>query len=116
MASGERQVAFVLAADKVRQSQTRSGMYYVIEVRNDVEQRADNAPQIDALAADRELALYQSVTLKDFLHQFAEDLTRQRHVALHPALKQLEQLGIAIALRIAIAANVFVDRVMNRSH
>jgi hypothetical protein len=74
----------VAAANELRQRLAGARRHKFVKPRKDVEQRTDDAPEVDQLAADRELAAHEPVLLKDLDGDLAEELARQRNVAANP--------------------------------
>ncbi len=74
----------VAAPNELHQWLTSARRHKLVKTREDVEQRTDNVPEVDQLAADRELAAHEPVLPKDFDGNLAEELARQRNVAVNP--------------------------------
>ena len=74
----------VAAPNELRQGLAGARRHKLVKPREDIEQRTDDAPEVDQLAADRELAAHEQVLPKDLDGNLAKDLARQRNVAPNP--------------------------------
>ena len=82
----------VAAANELRQGLAGARRHKLVETRKDIEQRTDDAPEVDQPAADRELAAHEPVLPKDFDDNLAEELARQRNVAVNPVQELVKRL------------------------
>jgi hypothetical protein len=87
----------VAAPNELHQWLTSARRHKLVKTREDVEQRTDNAPQVDQLTADRELAAHEPVLPKDFDGNLAEELARQRNVAANPMQEPIKHLRTLFA-------------------
>src|SRR6202158_2445306 len=98
----EAEIAPIAAADAIDQAQARVWMHDVVVVGDDVEQCAANLLKVNLAPADLELAARKQITLENIAPHFPKNPPRHRHVAAHPALEQIELLGIAVTLGVAV--------------
>lgn len=87
----------VAAPNELRQRLAGARRHKLVKTREDIEQRTDNAPEVDQLAADRELAAHEPVLPKDLDGYLAEELARQRNVAGNPTQEPIEHLRALFA-------------------
>jgi hypothetical protein len=64
----------VAAPNELHQWLTSAPRHKLVKTREDVEQRTDDASEVDQLAADSELAAHEPVLPKDFDVNLAEEL------------------------------------------
>ena len=82
----------VAAANELRQGLAGARRHKLVKTRKDVEQWTDDAPEVDQLAADREIAAHEPVLPEDFDGNLAEELARQRNVAVNPVQEPIKHL------------------------
>jgi hypothetical protein len=82
----------VAAPNELRQRLAGARRHKLVKTREDIEQRTDDAPQVDQLVADRELPAHESVLPKDLDGNLAEELARQRNVAANPTQEPIKHL------------------------
>ena len=87
----------VAAPNELRQRLAGARRHNLVKTRDNIEQRTDNAPQVDQLVADRELAAHESVLPKDLDSNLAEELARQRNVAVNPVQEPIKHLRALFA-------------------
>ncbi len=87
----------VAAPNELRQRLAGARRHKLVKTRDDIEQRTDDAPQVDQLVADRELAAHESVLPKDLDRNLAEELARQRNVAANPTQEPIKYLRALFA-------------------
>jgi hypothetical protein len=87
----------VAAPNELRQRLAGARRHKLVETRRDAEQRTDDAPEVDQLAADREIAVHEPVSPKDFDGYLAEELARQRNVAVNPVQEPIKHLRALFA-------------------
>src|SRR5712692_9351647 len=94
----KHKVALIIATNQIGQRQAGLRVDYIIVLTQDVEYGASDPLQVNHLAADLEPSLREKVVLKEVVGQLTADLPGQRYIAVHPVLKQLEHLGIPLAI------------------
>jgi len=87
----------VAAPNEPRQRLAGARRHKLVKTREDIEQRTDNAPEVDQLAADRELAAHEPVLPKDLDGNLAEELARQRNIAVNPVQEPIKHLRALFA-------------------
>ena len=87
----------VAAPNELRQRLAGARRHKLVKTRDDIEQRTDNAPEVDQLAADRELAAHEPVLPKDLDGNLAEDLARHGNVAANPTQEPIKHLRALFA-------------------
>ena len=83
MTRGKNDRLPIAAPKELRQRFAGERRHKVVKTRKNVEQRTDDAPKIDQIAADRELTAHEPVLPKDFDGNLAKELDRQRNVAVN---------------------------------
>src|SRR5215469_9079552 len=116
MPGRKRQIAFIFAADMLEQPKARTWMDDVVLLRHHVQQWTGYATEVDHFIRYSKVAIFEGIALENKLVHLAVNLARQRHITPHPMLEQLEHLRIAFTRTVTIAANIFIQRVVNRSH
>lgn len=81
----------IAAANQLRQRLAGARRHKLIKPRKDIEQWTDDAPEVDQLAADRQIAAHEPVLPEDFDGNLAEELARQRNIAGNPMQEPIER-------------------------